>query len=288
MKIDTKRIRDTTTSILNAGSSSGQVKRGRGHYKRSPETCLKISEALTRRAAQRRDSRPACLCYCGCGQPLQPRASKHTIYIMGHQPKADRSTPEFRAKLREIQRLRRESGWKPSRESRMLAAANTQKTIADRKAAGKIYVYKGNAGKLKGRHQSQDVIEKRIAPMRGRPQTKPLVAKGPQNKRSISGILRSPNLTTHHFHNLTHFVRTHQHLFLPEDIQWYGKSKNQCRASKGLLRLTAKNHTRGTWKGWTLVSFTETFYNRGESILSGESSNKNTPVVMPDVSAQET
>lgn len=24
------------------------------------------------------------------------------------------------------------------------------------------------------------------------------------------------------------------------------------------------------WKGWTAVSFTESFYNRGESLLSGE------------------
>lgn len=112
--------------------------------------------------------------------------------------------------------------------------------------------------------------------MRHRPQVKPLTAKGPQNKASISGILRSPDYVTYPFRNMSHFVRTNQSLFLPEDVEWYGKGSKQCRALKGLLTLTAKgNHTRGSWKGWTLVSFTETFYNRGETLLSGESSKPN-------------
>ena len=251
-------------------SSSDQGKSGK---KRSPETCRKISEMKALRAAERRALRPACLCYCGCGKALPERVGKHTIYLRGHQPQPDRSNPEFRAKLSEIQKRLRASGWEVPKESRMLAARKAQETKAERQAAGRIYTHHGSKGKLKGYKWTEDVIESRAAPMRDRPQVKPLTAKGPQNKASITGILRSPVNVTYRFVNMSHFVRTHEHLFLPEDVQWYGKGNRHCRALKGLLRLTGKTRPNGTWKGWTLVSFTETFYNRGESLLSGESSS---------------
>lgn len=257
-------------------SSSDQGKSGK---KRSPETCRKISEMKALRAAERRALRPACLCYCGCGQALPERVGKHTIYLRGHQPQPDRSTPAFRAKLSEIQKRLRASGWEVPKESRMLAARKAQETKAARQAAGRVYAHHGSNGKLKGYKWSEKVIESRAAPMRDRPQVKPLTAKGPQNKASITGILRSPVNVTYRFVNMSHFVRTHQHLFLPEDVQWYGKGNRHCRALKGLLRLTEKARPNGTWKGWTLVSFTETFYNRGESLLSGESSSQTKPEV---------
>jgi hypothetical protein len=252
-------------------SSSDQGKSGK---KRSPETCRKISEMKALRAAERRALRPACLCFCGCGQALPERIGKHTIYLRGHQPQPDRSTPEFRAKLSAIQKRLRADGWEVPKESRLIAARKTRETRAARKAAGRIYETAGSNGKLKGYKWAEDVIESRAAPMRDRPQVKPLTAKGPKHHASITGLLRSPVNVTYRFVNMSEFVRTHEHLFLAVDVQWCGKGNRHCRALKGLLRLTEKTRPNGTWKGWTLVSFTETFYNRGESLLSGESSSQ--------------
>lgn len=265
---------------------SSSPDRGKRGKKRSPETCRKISEMKVLRAAERRALRPACLCYCGCGKALPERARKSTIYLRGHQPQPDRSTPEFRAKLSEIQKRLRANGWEVPKESRMLAARKAQETRAARKAAGRVYGHHGSKGKLKGYKWSEDVIESRAKPMRNRPQVKPLVAKGPQNKASIKGILRSPDNVTYRFVNMSHFVRTHEHLFLPEDVQWYGRGNRHCRALRGLLSLTGKTRPNGSWKGWTLVSLTETFYNRGESLLSGEASSQtNAGLSHEDVSA---
>lgn len=259
--------------VQSAGEDQG--KRGK---KRSAETCRKISEAKSLRAAQRRALRPACLCLCGCGNPLPELVSGKTIYLRGHQPQPDRSTPEFRASMREGQKRRRANGWEVPIESRLIGARKTQATRAARKAAGRIYTTKGSAGKLRGRKWSPEIIEKRAAALRGVPKTAPRQAKGAYHHKAIHGQLRSAENKTYSFHNMSEFVRTHEHLFAPEDIQW--NARRHCLALKGLLSLTGKgDHVRGSWKGWTLVSYTETFYNRGESLLSGESASQTNPPV---------
>lgn len=240
--------------------------------KRNPEIGRKISETKKKRAAERRAMRPVCLCFCGCGNPLPERVAKSVIYLRNHQPQPDRSSIEFRAKLREGRKRLLESGWEVPKESRMAGARKSKETRLARKAAGKVYTSRGSAGKLKGYKWSPEVVEKRVEPMRGRPQIKPINAKGHSNKFAISGILRSPDNVTYRFQNMTQFVRDHLDLFAPEDVVWYGKHLGHCRALKGLLMLTARgNNTRGSWHGWTLVSHTEVFYNQGANLLSGES-----------------
>jgi hypothetical protein len=234
---------------------------------RPPDVGKKISEAKKRKAAESRSLRPKCLCFCGCRNPLPERAAKRTIYLRGHQPKADRSDPEFRAKLSEIQKRLRANGWEIPKESRLRAARKALETRAARKAAGRDYTHHGTKGKLKGHKWSEEAIESRAKAMRGRPQTKPLTAKGPEHKNAITGILRSPDNVTFRFRNMSHFVRTHPHLFRPEDVEWK-RNGRYCRALKGLLNLTEKKRPNGSWKGWTLVSFTESFYNRGEHLLA--------------------
>lgn len=238
--------------------------------KRSPELSQKIAEIKRLRAAERRAARPDCLCYCGCGRPLPKRVSKHTLYLRGHQPHSGCQTPEHRAKLSAMAKARIANGWQVPEESRIRGARKAQETRAARAAAGRVYAHHGSKGKLKGYKWSEEHIEKRAAPMRGRPQKHPLTAKGPQHQGASAGVLRSPDNVTYHYKNLTHFVREHPHLFLPEDVQWSDGKRQTCRAVKGLLGLREKTRPHGTWKGWTVVSFTETFYNRGESLLSGE------------------
>jgi hypothetical protein len=93
--------------------------------------------------------------------------------------------------------------------------------------------------------------------------------------KAITGILRSPTNITYRYCNLTKFVVENKHLFREEETRhkpYKDSSTYRCNAISGLMAVI--NGRRGTWKGWTVVSFTETFYNRGESLLSGESSSQ--------------
>jgi len=97
----------------------------------------------------------------------------------------------------------------------------------------------------------------------------------PTHFRAVRGILRSPSNTTHPVCNLTKFVLENQHLFSEEDVLQRNpvdKPTYSCRATAGLLSIL--RGAVGSWKGWTVVSLTETFYNQGENLLSGEIRNK--------------
>jgi ParB-like chromosome segregation protein Spo0J len=122
---------------------------------------------------------------------------------------------------------------------------------------------------MKGRKWKQEIIEKRAAPMRNRPQVALLTKKGPTNKKSISGILRSPENILYEFKNLTHFVREHSYLFLEQDVIWKRSGTTiRCNASHGLLDLFGRSkNVRGSWKGWTVYSHVEHTYNNGDDLL---------------------
>jgi len=122
---------------------------------------------------------------------------------------------------------------------------------------------------MRGRKADPEAVEARALAMRGRPQKALATRKGPSNKGSLVGILRSPNNELYPFRNLTDFVRTHEELFLPQDVQWTKKgSSDTCRAAKGLINLFGRGkHVNGTWKGWTRVSRTEAQYNCGDDLL---------------------
>lgn len=122
---------------------------------------------------------------------------------------------------------------------------------------------------------SSEAIAARAAKLRRRPQIDPKIMKGPTNMHSKSGVLRSPMNVEYPFHNLTHFVREHPELFLPEDVVWRERIYRHgvrgervgyiCRAASGLG--TVVSGGRGTWKGWTLVSDIERDMNGGRDLL---------------------
>jgi hypothetical protein len=114
---------------------------------------------------------------------------------------------------------------------------------------------------MRGRKAKPEHIEKRIAPMIGREQTATATAKGPSNIGSIQGALRDAKGRIWWFTNLTHFVRTHEELFSPEDVKWIperpGRITLRCNAQKRLLSLFGRGKTvPGTWKGWTVAHST--------------------------------
>lgn len=122
---------------------------------------------------------------------------------------------------------------------------------------------------LKGRPADPEARKRAALKMKGRPQTKPLVKKGPTNKQAITAWFRSPFNVIYKAHCIAHFVRTNEHLFHPDDVQWSKPDKGgTCRAYKGLLRMTeTSKHTRTTWKGWTRVSHTEAVLTQGRDLL---------------------
>ena len=86
--------------------------------------------------------------------------------------------------------------------------------------------------------------------------------------KGVKATFRSPDNQTYRVSNITAFVNKNPHLFQPEDVISKGKRSYYSNATLGLSHIHAGR--RGSWKGWTLVSFTETFYNRGETLLSVE------------------
>ncbi len=130
---------------------------------------------------------------------------------------------------------------------------------------------------MTGHRWDDSVVESRAVKMRGRPTTNPKVKKGHFGKRTLAGVLRSPENVCFSFRNLSEFVRSHEHLFDSSDVNWMNSRKHkkqdclpllQCRASKGLSSLFYGGiHTRGSWKGWTLVSDVEAKQNLGDDLL---------------------
>ena len=72
-------------------------------------------------------------------------------------------------------------------------------------------------------------------------------AKGEGHWHARYWELLSPDRITYRFINISEFIRTHEHLFAPEDLVW---KKHQCRASKGLRQLFQTKRAPLSWKGW--------------------------------------
>jgi hypothetical protein len=128
--------------------------------------------------------------------------------------------------------------------------------------------------KLWGRKAKPAQVEARVKSMRGRPQKALLTKKGPTNKKSMRGAIRSPDNVVYEFGNLLDWVRNHEHIFKPEDVQWRSKPRGTrmatptCRAYKGLMNLFGHGkHVNGSWKGWTVYSHVEQVYNSENDLL---------------------
>ena len=80
--------------------------------------------------------------------------------------------------------------------------------------------------------------------------------------------VRSPANVVYEFKNLSHFIREHTELFLPEDVIWKGKNKKRCNASAGIQSVCPrKKHPVGSWKSWTWYSHLERLKNEGCDLL---------------------
>jgi len=94
-----------------------------------------------------------------------------------------------------------------------------------------------------------------------RPQTKPLVRKGATHWKSLSCRLVDPWGNTHDIHNISDFIRRHEDLFDPKDVEMkrYKISSGirattcTCNAQKRLSDLVRgnKGFSNG-WKGWVV------------------------------------
>lgn len=166
-------------------------------------------------------------------------------------------TPETRQKMAE--RMKKE--W---------ADGSQRKRYEDSEKRAEICRKISEAGKL--RKDTARTIKKRADSILKLGEKHPLAARG---------YLRSPNNVIYPYQNLAKFVRENLHLFDEDDTVWRKRGGNVvCNAMCGLYSLRGNhNKVAGTWKGWTHVSFTETFYNRGESLLSGESSSQTNSVI---------
>jgi len=98
-----------------------------------------------------------------------------------------------------------------------------------------------------------------------REQSKEGVKMGASHLRAVHCVLVSPDGEVFEFTNLQEFVRTHENLFLPEDLVWRPVSAKKhdgsaprtkgsmiCRASCGLQ--TIKHHPTHSWKGFVFLS----------------------------------
>jgi len=85
---------------------------------------------------------------------------------------------------------------------------------------------------------------------------------GPKHHAGKKWHLRSPSNVEYHFINLDEFIRKHPHLFNPDDIPVKAR-----RGIQGLRPSNTRKRVSGTWKGWTWISYFETFYNSSNDLL---------------------
>lgn len=80
----------------------------------------------------------------------------------------------------------------------------------------------------------------------------------------------SPSNVTYQFSNLNHFVRTHKHLFHPDDVAQKTTKKGEpyWSASRGIQALSPrKKKPCGSWKGWRIDSQQERLFHEGKTLL---------------------
>jgi hypothetical protein len=121
---------------------------------------------------------------------------------------------------------------------------------------------------ITGQVRSEEV-RRRMSESKVGKKNKGRAARGPGNCGSMKVTLRSPDNRTFRVINVAHFVRENPDLFLPGDVEWKRRGDYwSCRAVVGLYSLSPRRKNPiGSWKGWTVVSLTETFHNQEEDLL---------------------
>ena len=102
-------------------------------------------------------------------------------------------------------------------------------------------------------------------------QTRKMIEVMMQSEKCKAGIkhhagrkwhIRSPSNVEYHFVNLLEFIRTHSHLFDPDDIPVKAH-----RGIQGIRPSDTRKRVNGSWKGWTWISYCEAFYNSSDDLL---------------------
>lgn len=198
------------------------------------------------------EAKPLCLCACGCGNPLPLKRKRATCYLWGHHPKEKHFSDESRKALSQATSDRLKNEWKNGKHRQRY-----EDPLKIRELGSKI------SAAQTGRRQPEGTIQKR---------QESLLSLGEDHPSAVKGAFRSPDNVIYPYTNVSKFVREHLHLFSEEDAAFLKKGGQfVCNAMKGLYSLRMKGtKPAGTWKGWTAVSDTEVFYNRGEHLLSVE------------------
>jgi len=85
----------------------------------------------------------------------------------------------------------------------------------------------------------------------------PKAGRGIDNVHAEDWHLLSPTGDSYKFRNLYDFVRTHTHLFSPDDVEWKrqgggrGTGGEYCNATAGILNI--KGGRAKSWKGWRII-----------------------------------
>jgi hypothetical protein len=136
------------------------------------------------------------------------------------------------------------------------------KTKRNEYVSGHQWLVPSNKEKWDKINTSTDLKKKRI---------KTHQSKGCSHGRAKNWCLKSPDNATYTFKNVGHFVRTHAHLFHPDDtIIKYRKGTlmGHCNAINGLLSLSPRQkNPKGTWKGWRIDSQQERLFHEGKTLL---------------------
>jgi hypothetical protein len=122
--------------------------------------------------------------------------------------------------------------------------------------------------------QSESYRENCSLRLAGRPGTGRNAKNNPDFTNARHLLLRDPRGREHEARNIAKFVRENSGLFQPEDVVWRVRAKKKgrgktwsCKAHEGLLSLVKPSVTRGSWKGWTVVSIYERRFNDGNDLL---------------------
>lgn len=136
------------------------------------------------------------------------------------------------------------------------------KSKRNRYVSGHQWLVPSYKEKWVGINTSHEMLERKL---------KTHLSKGPAHSRAKNWCVKSPDNKSYSFKNVGHFVRTHAHLFHPDDVilkYKKGTFKSHCNAIQGLLSLSPRQKSpKGTWKGWRIDSQQERLFHENKTLL---------------------
>jgi hypothetical protein len=124
---------------------------------------------------------------------------------------------------------------------------------------------------LRATQEHEKWIGKLCSPAHRKKVSETGTSKGEKHQKAGVWHLKSPNNVSYSFKNLEHFIRSHAHLFHPDDIVRKLKKNGGsfwCRAGMGLNSLSPRcKNPKGSWKGWRIDSQQERLFHEGKTLL---------------------